>query len=97
MIGYTKRRAARHILPWAAAAFIGASSALAGPAVAAPVLHTACAASEYENVSGACVPRPEQSPTAPDGATARCKDGTYSFSQHRSGTCSHHGGVAAWL
>jgi hypothetical protein len=34
---------------------------------------------------------------APPGATARCSDGTYSFSQHRSGTCSHHGGVAAWL
>jgi hypothetical protein len=33
----------------------------------------------------------------PPGATARCRDGTYSFSKHRSGTCSHHGGVAAWL
>src|SRR5262249_53652195 len=31
------------------------------------------------------------------GATALCRDGTYSFSQHRSGTCSHHGGVARWL
>jgi hypothetical protein len=29
----------------------------------------------------------------PAGATAQCADGTYSFSQHRSGTCSHHGGV----
>ena len=34
---------------------------------------------------------------APPGATAQCKDGTYSFSQTRSGTCSHHGGVAQWL
>jgi Protein of unknown function (DUF3761) len=34
---------------------------------------------------------------APPGATARCRDGTYSYSQHRSGTCSHHGGVAEWL
>ncbi len=34
---------------------------------------------------------------APAGATARCRDGTYSFSQHRSGTCSRHQGVAAWL
>lgn len=34
---------------------------------------------------------------APPGATARCTDGTYSFSQTRSGTCSHHGGVAQWL
>jgi hypothetical protein len=33
----------------------------------------------------------------PPGATALCRDGTYSFSQHRSGTCSHHGGVAKWL
>jgi Protein of unknown function (DUF3761) len=33
----------------------------------------------------------------PPGATARCRDGTYSYSQHRSGTCSHHGGVARWL
>lgn len=33
----------------------------------------------------------------PPSATATCRDGTYSFSQHRSGTCSHHGGVAVWL
>lgn len=33
----------------------------------------------------------------PPGATAQCRDGTYSFSQHHSGTCSHHGGVARWL
>jgi Protein of unknown function (DUF3761) len=33
----------------------------------------------------------------PPGATALCTDGTYSFSQTRSGTCSHHGGVAQWL
>jgi hypothetical protein len=35
--------------------------------------------------------------TPPPGATARCRDGTYSYSQHRQGTCSHHGGVAEWL
>src|SRR5439155_1779842 len=35
--------------------------------------------------------------SAPPGATARCRDGTYSYSQHHSGTCSHHGGVARWL
>jgi hypothetical protein len=34
---------------------------------------------------------------APPGATAQCRDGTYSFSQTHSGTCSHHGGVAQWL
>jgi hypothetical protein len=34
---------------------------------------------------------------APAGATAICNDGTYSYSQHRSGTCSHHSGVREWL
>ena len=34
---------------------------------------------------------------APAGATALCRDGTYSFSQHHSGTCSYHRGVAQWL
>jgi uncharacterized protein YraI len=41
--------------------------------------------------------RPVRSDTAPPGASARCNDGTYSFSQNRRGTCSHHGGVAEWL
>ena len=35
--------------------------------------------------------------SAPTGATALCRDGSYSFSQHRSGTCSYHGGVARWI
>ena len=30
------------------------------------------------------------------GATAICADGWASYSQHRSGTCSHHGGVGSW-
>jgi hypothetical protein len=33
---------------------------------------------------------------SPFGATARCRDGWYSCSQHRPGTCSWHGGVAEW-
>jgi len=32
----------------------------------------------------------------PPGATALCKDGTYSFSQSHSGTCLGHGGVLRW-
>jgi hypothetical protein len=35
--------------------------------------------------------------TAPQGATAKCQDGTYSFSASHKGTCSHHGGVDAWI
>lgn len=31
-----------------------------------------------------------------EGISAICRDGSYSHSQHRSGTCSFHGGVAYW-
>ncbi|MEK7515612.1 MAG: DUF3761 domain-containing protein [Patescibacteria group bacterium] len=51
----------------------------------------------YTNVDGNQVHSPAYSNTAPAGASAQCRDGTYSFSQHRSGTCSHHGGVSSWL
>jgi hypothetical protein len=56
-----------------------------------------CTNGTYENSSGNTVCKPEESSTVPAGATARCEDGTYSFSEHRSGTCSYHGGVAEWL
>ncbi len=29
--------------------------------------------------------------------TAMCRDGSVSYSRHRSGTCSSHGGVQQWL
>jgi len=32
----------------------------------------------------------------PSGPSAKCKDGTFSYSRSRSGTCSWHGGVAVW-
>ena len=45
-------------------------------------------------VNGHCL----RSPTIGNsgGPSAICRDGTYSYSQNRSGTCSHHGGVAVW-
>ncbi len=46
---------------------------------------------------GFALPQVAVGDSPPPGATARCKDGTYSFSQTRQGTCSHHGGVAEWL
>ena len=50
----------------------------------------------YINVDGNKVHSPAYAPSRPAGASARCRDGTYSFSQNRRGTCSHHGGVATW-
>ena len=53
----------------------------------------------YTNVNGTQVHSPADSTdgSIPAGATAKCNDGTYSFSQHHSGTCSGHEGVAQWL
>jgi hypothetical protein len=53
----------------------------------------------YINKDGQEVHSPSKSKsrTAPQGATAQCRDEKYSFSQHHRGTCSHHGGVATWL
>jgi hypothetical protein len=56
-----------------------------------------CTNGTYTNSAGNTVCSPETVPTAPAGATAKCEDGTYSMSESRSGTCSHHGGVAEWL
>lgn len=50
----------------------------------------------YTNAYGNEVPSPYAAPSQPAGASARCADGTYSFSQSRRGTCSHHGGVIEW-
>lgn len=51
----------------------------------------------YINSQGNKVHSPAYADTVPTGATAKCRDGTFSFSQSRRGTCSHHGGVAQWL
>jgi hypothetical protein len=51
----------------------------------------------YYNSDGNWVPSPSPDPNlTPAGPTATCADGTYSYSQHASGTCSHHGGVSSW-
>lgn len=67
-------------------------------AVAPPAqTESGCGSDSYVNVDGQCVHDPETADSAPAGATAKCKDGTYSFSKHHSGTCSGHHGVAEWL
>jgi hypothetical protein len=52
----------------------------------------------YINSDGQRIPSLRPSPSGPPpGASAQCNDGSYSFSTHRRGTCSHHGGVRRWL
>ena len=53
----------------------------------------------YQNSDGESVHSPARSISGeiPKGASARCRDGTYSFSRHHTGTCSRHRGVATWV
>ncbi|MCU1400179.1 MAG: hypothetical protein JWN62_3288 [Acidimicrobiales bacterium] len=83
-------------------AFVPVSLTSFGPsdglahAAPAPSAHTErpmCKAGTYKNVNGKCIKKPGSNPA---GATAKCKDGTYSYSTHRSGTCSGHKGVSIW-
>lgn len=61
-------------------------------------LTTLSNSNHYSNVNGDTVHSPSTSSNGvPAGATAECRDGTYSFSLHHSGSCSHHGGVSSWL
>ena len=65
----------------------------------APTTSTTSQGRGYTNSQGNPVASPSKSVDGrpPAGATAKCNDGTFSFSQSRRGTCSHHGGVAQWL
>jgi hypothetical protein len=53
----------------------------------------------YIAASGDCVPYPTHAPTAPACATAICRDGSYSCSEHpySGGTCHGHDGVQTHL
>jgi hypothetical protein len=87
-----------HLAALAVLAFaIGPELGLESPATARAPSAAMCGGASYVNSSGHCVRRPVAAPRTPSGASAQCRDGTYSFSEHRRGTCSHHGGVAQWL
>ncbi len=72
----------------ASPAFGGASVASADTGAVHPV-SDGCGSGYYENSRGRCIP-------TPDGSTSsiRCKDGTYSHAENRSGACSRHGGIS---
>jgi Protein of unknown function (DUF3761) len=78
---------------------VSAPSQTANAYQEAPVPQTAVLSNNntYVNSDGATVHSPAYANTVPAGASAQCRDGSYSFSKHRSGTCSRHGGVAVWL
>lgn len=48
----------------------------------------------YRSTDGSMVHGPTRGNRDYGAVTARCRDGSRSFSHHANGTCSHHGGVA---
>jgi hypothetical protein len=83
-----------------AAAAAPAATESASPA-AAPAPASSAAASKAAPAASKSAPAAKSAATTgntdPTGATAKCKDGTYSKSKHHKGSCSHHGGVAEFL
>ena len=76
------------------------AASLAAFAIAVPAYarsYQECGVASYVNSRGHCVRRPVHAYSAPAGASAKCRDDTYSFSESRRGTCPGHGGVASWL
>ncbi|TXN67751.1 DUF3761 domain-containing protein [Methylobacterium sp. WL6] len=51
----------------------------------------------YHSRDGSTVHQPAHTGdgSKPEGASAHCRDGTWSFSHTHRGTCSRHGGVAS--
>ncbi|MET7607064.1 DUF3761 domain-containing protein [Streptomyces avermitilis] len=72
----------------AVAAAVMAGALLAPVAVATDAAAASCA----RHTTGIC----KANSAHPRGATAKCKDGTYSYSASFRGTCSHHRGVKYW-
>jgi hypothetical protein len=70
-----------------AVAASSAATAAPAPQPAAATPAPAAAAATHAPTAGA----------APAGATAKCKDGTYSMAKHHQGACSKHGGVGEWM
>ena len=83
---------------------VAAQSAIAGDWQAAYRRYVeAAAAATPMPIAPTAAPAPPPPPAGDpmaalraQGVSAICNDGTYSFSHTRSGTCSHHGGVAQW-
>lgn len=69
------------------------------PEQQAPIENNLVSHGHYVNKDKQIIHSPSKTVTgkAPSGASAKCRDESYSFSRNHRGTCSHHGGVAQWL
>jgi hypothetical protein len=83
----------------AATVAIAALGAVGATSASTTISVADCPLGDYQNSTGNCVQdpsAPQPGGGVPPGATAQCRDGDFSYSQHRSGTCSGHGGVSVW-
>ena len=80
-----------------AAAPMAAAPMAAAPAASTMAAPAAKAEKAAPKTMEAKAPTVAASATDPAGATAKCKDGTFSHSKHHGGSCSNHGGVAEFL
>ncbi len=74
-----------------------AAAPAAAATMAAPAAKVEKAEKAATKTAEAKAPTVAASATDPAGATAKCKDGTFSHSKHHGGSCSNHGGVAEFL
>lgn len=87
--------AAAAIFPSAAQGGVGLMTGLGAgklPSSAGP--YDDCPPGKYRAKSGDCVERPDSNS---NGAKGQCCDGTDIHAEHRTGACSHHGGVCQWF
>ena len=73
-----------------------AAPAKAAMAPAAKTTKTARAARGTSTKVASTIPT-MKIPGAPAGATAKCKDGTFSMAKSHAGSCAGHKGVANWI
>jgi hypothetical protein len=72
---------------WAAIVGASAMAILARPSPSSEMASKPSSC-DYVNVDGQCVEAPDQDP-----GMIQCCDGSHSHATHRTGACSHHGGI----
>jgi len=82
----------KRLLPLLVAAVLSLSAFSANVSIASPRTRNVVV-SKHKRAAR----KPVRRAQAAGGATAECRDGSYSFSANHRGTCSHHGGVKRWF
>jgi hypothetical protein len=73
------------------------STAAVAPAATETAAPTSSKKTKAKKTTAAASAPATATPTAPDGATAQCKDGTYYSGKSHKGACKGHQGVKSWL